>query len=73
MRKIKHGGLTEVMDRTGLSGGLSGGKSIAGRGNSKCKDPEVGMNSAEQSSIRRPALAEQGKQAEGVVGKEVSG
>lgn len=47
IKKIKQGDLIRVMDRQGLSGDLSDGKSIAGRGNSKCKGPEVGMNSAE--------------------------
>lgn len=47
IKKIKRGDPIAVMDRKGLSGGRSDGKSTAGRGSSRCKGPGVGMNSAE--------------------------
>lgn len=58
MKKIKQGDLIEVMDRKGLSGDLNEDRSSQGRGNSKCKSPVVGINSACGVAVRRPVSLE---------------
>lgn len=63
--------IREVRDRKGLPGDLSDGKSLAGRGGSKCKGPAAGAKFAD--THKRPGVLGAGQARGRVARNEMSG